>query len=233
MIGRLTGALAEKAPPRLLIDVDGVGYEVDVPMSSFYNLPAVGERVTLLTHFVVREDAQVLYGFLTPDERSSPRKNPSPSLVATRTISPSRATTWTWRSCVDGDTQDVRSCCLTKECYPLAGCRFGSFFPSSIQCSKAVGMWSKAAAVGNAGCAAARCPRSQPVRRRRIVHMSIACRARSARPPVGREVLPRLFHTSAGIRVDLRSRPKIMSLARSARQALTWRCNVRSCALPA
>lgn len=69
MIGRLTGALAEKAPPRLLIDVDGVGYEVDVPMSSFYNLPAVGERVTLLTHFVVREDAQVLYGFLTPDER--------------------------------------------------------------------------------------------------------------------------------------------------------------------
>ena len=64
-------------------------------------------------------------------------------------------------------------------------------------------------------------------------HMSIACRARSARPPVGREVLPRLFHTSAGIRVDLRSRPKIMSLARSARQALTWRCNVCSCALPA
>ncbi|MDQ2735301.1 MAG: Holliday junction branch migration protein RuvA [Pseudomonadota bacterium] len=70
MIGRLTGTLAEKAPPRLLIDVDGVGYEVDVPMSSFYNLPAVGERVTLLTHFVVREDAQVLFGFLTPDERA-------------------------------------------------------------------------------------------------------------------------------------------------------------------
>ncbi len=71
MIGRLTGTLAEKAPPRLLIDVDGVGYEVDVPMSSFYNLPAVGERVTLLTHFVVREDAQVLFGFLTPDERAT------------------------------------------------------------------------------------------------------------------------------------------------------------------
>ena len=71
VIGRLTGTLAEKTPPRLLIDVAGVGYEVDVPMSSFYNLPAVGERVTLLTHFVVREDAQVLFGFLTPDERAT------------------------------------------------------------------------------------------------------------------------------------------------------------------
>ena len=71
MIGRLTGTLAEKTPPHLLIDVDGVGYEVDVPMSSFYNLPAVGERVTLLTHFVVREDAQVLFGFLTHDERAT------------------------------------------------------------------------------------------------------------------------------------------------------------------
>ena len=71
MIGRLTGTLAEKSPPHLLIDVNGVGYEVDVPMSSFYNLPALGERVTLLTHFVVREDAQVLFGFLTHDERAT------------------------------------------------------------------------------------------------------------------------------------------------------------------
>ena len=71
MIGRLVGTLAEKAPPRLLIDVNGVGYEVDVPMSSFYNLPAIGERVTLLTHFVVREDAQVLFGFLSHDERAT------------------------------------------------------------------------------------------------------------------------------------------------------------------
>jgi len=71
MIGRITGTLAEKSPPQLLIDVNGVGYEVDVPMSSFYNLPALGERVTLLTHFVVREDAQVLFGFLTHDERTT------------------------------------------------------------------------------------------------------------------------------------------------------------------
>ena len=71
MIGRLTGVLAGKSPPQVLIDVNGVGYEVDVPMSSFYNLPALGERVTLLTHFIVREDAQVLFGFLTPDERST------------------------------------------------------------------------------------------------------------------------------------------------------------------
>ena len=71
MIGRLTGTLAGKSPPQLLIDVNGVGYEVDVPMSSFYNLPGIGERVTLLTHFVVREDAQVLFGFLTHDERTT------------------------------------------------------------------------------------------------------------------------------------------------------------------
>ena len=71
MIGRLSGLLAAKNPPQLLIDVGGVGYEVDVPMSTFYNLPALGERVTLLTHFVVREDAQVLFGFLTAEERST------------------------------------------------------------------------------------------------------------------------------------------------------------------
>ena len=71
MIGRLTGILAAKTPPQVLVDVGGVGYEVDVPMSSFYNLPALGERVTLLTHFVVREDAQVLFGFLSHEERST------------------------------------------------------------------------------------------------------------------------------------------------------------------
>ena len=71
MIGRLTGTLAAKTPPQVLLDVGGVGYEVDVPMSSFYNLPGLGERVTLLTHFVVREDAQVLFGFLTHEERTT------------------------------------------------------------------------------------------------------------------------------------------------------------------
>ena len=69
MIGRLTGSLLEKHPPQILIDVHGVGYEVDVPMSTFYNLPAQGEKVALFTHFSVREDAQQLYGFLTARER--------------------------------------------------------------------------------------------------------------------------------------------------------------------
>jgi Holliday junction DNA helicase RuvA len=69
MIGRLTGMLLEKNPPQVLLDVHGVGYEVDVPMSTFYNLPATGEKVTLLTHFVVREDGQFLYGFSTEAER--------------------------------------------------------------------------------------------------------------------------------------------------------------------
>ena len=74
MIGRLTGTLAEKAPPQVLVDVGGVAYEVDVPMSTFYNLPAVGERLTLLTHLVVREDAQLLYGFGSADERTTFRQ---------------------------------------------------------------------------------------------------------------------------------------------------------------
>lgn len=71
MIGRLTGTLLEKHPPQILVDVHGVGYEVDVPMSTFYNLPAQGEAVTLFTHFSVREDAQQLYGFLTVKEREA------------------------------------------------------------------------------------------------------------------------------------------------------------------
>ena len=74
MIGRLSGTLVEKNPPQLLVDVGGVGYEVDVPMSTFYNLPHLGERVTLLTHFIVREDAQLLYGFLTASERAAFRE---------------------------------------------------------------------------------------------------------------------------------------------------------------
>jgi Holliday junction DNA helicase RuvA len=85
MIGRLSGLLAEKNPPQLLVDVGGVGYEVDVPMSTFYNLPALGERVTLLTHFVVREDAQVLFGFLTGEERATFRQLVKISGVGPRT----------------------------------------------------------------------------------------------------------------------------------------------------
>ena len=70
MIGRLSGKLAEKHPPQVLLDVGGVAYELDVPMSTFYGLPATGESVTLFTHLVVREDAHTLYGFGTHDERA-------------------------------------------------------------------------------------------------------------------------------------------------------------------
>ncbi len=74
MIGKLTGTLLEKNPPQILIDCHGVGYEVDVPMSTFYNLPTAGEKVSLLTHFVVREDAQILYGFGSASEREAFRQ---------------------------------------------------------------------------------------------------------------------------------------------------------------
>jgi Holliday junction DNA helicase RuvA len=69
MIGRLAGILLEKNPPQILLDVQGIGYELDVPMSTFYNLPALNEKVILHTHFVVREDAQLLYGFASNEER--------------------------------------------------------------------------------------------------------------------------------------------------------------------
>ena len=74
MIGRLSGILLEKNPPQLLLDVQGVAYEVDVPMSTFYNLPATGERLTLFTHLVVREDAHLLYGFGSENERRAFRQ---------------------------------------------------------------------------------------------------------------------------------------------------------------
>jgi len=70
MIGRLSGILLEKAPPQVLVDCNGVGYEVDVPMSTFYNLPHTGEKVVLFTHLVVREDAHLLFGFGTASERA-------------------------------------------------------------------------------------------------------------------------------------------------------------------
>jgi Holliday junction DNA helicase RuvA len=74
MIGRLTGQLAEKNPPEILIDCQGVGYEVLVPMSTFYNLPGLGEKISLFTHFIVREDAQLLYGFGSTAERAAFRQ---------------------------------------------------------------------------------------------------------------------------------------------------------------
>ena len=85
MIGRLSGVLLSKSPPQVLIDVQGTGYEVDVPMSTLYDLPPAGERVVLLTHFVVREDAQLLYGFLTEGERTAFRALIKISSVGPRT----------------------------------------------------------------------------------------------------------------------------------------------------
>lgn len=71
MIGRLSGILLEKNPPQLLVDCNGVGYEVGVPMSTFYNLPGLGEKVVLLTHLAIREDAHVLFGFGSAEERNT------------------------------------------------------------------------------------------------------------------------------------------------------------------
>jgi holliday junction DNA helicase RuvA len=85
MIGRLTGLLGEKTPPQILLDCGGVGYEVWVPMSTFFLLPSVGEKTTLLTHMVVREDAQILFGFLTPKEREAFRQLIKISGVGPRT----------------------------------------------------------------------------------------------------------------------------------------------------
>lgn len=69
MIGRITGTLLEKHPPLVLVDVNGIGYEIDVPMSTFCKLPDIGEKVTLHTHFWVREEAHLLFGFMTEQER--------------------------------------------------------------------------------------------------------------------------------------------------------------------
>ena len=74
MIGRITGRLAEKNPPQILVDVNGVGYELEVPMSTFYGLPALGQNVSLATHMAVREDGHFLYGFATEDERAAFRQ---------------------------------------------------------------------------------------------------------------------------------------------------------------
>lgn len=85
MIGRLSGVLIEKNPPQILIDCQGVGYEVDVPMSTFYQLPANGEKVTLLTHLAIREDAHVLFGFANQEERATFRQLIKISGIGART----------------------------------------------------------------------------------------------------------------------------------------------------
>ena len=85
MIGRLTGRLASKHPPQLLVEVGGVGYEVEVPMSTFYSLPAAGEAVTLFTHLSIKEDSHSLYGFATLEERTTFRQLIKISGVGART----------------------------------------------------------------------------------------------------------------------------------------------------
>ena len=85
MIGRLSGTLVEKNPPQILLDVQGVAYEVDVPMSTFYNLPGTGERIVLFTHLVVREDAHLLFGFGTEQERRAFRQLVKISGIGART----------------------------------------------------------------------------------------------------------------------------------------------------
>jgi Holliday junction DNA helicase RuvA len=85
VIGRITGTLIEKNPPQITVDVGGIGYEVEVPMSTFYNLPAAGEKVSLHTHLVVREDAHCLYGFGSDGERAAFRQLLKISGVGART----------------------------------------------------------------------------------------------------------------------------------------------------
>ena len=85
MIGRLTGLLVEKNPPQIILDVHGVGYEIDVPMSTFYNLPGIGEKVGLHTHLAVRDDGHFLYGFLGESERAAFRQLLKISGVGART----------------------------------------------------------------------------------------------------------------------------------------------------
>ena len=85
MIGRITGTLIEKLPPTICVDVGGIGYDIDVPMSTLYSLPETGARVTLYTHLTVREDAHILYGFGSAGERSAFRELIKVSGIGART----------------------------------------------------------------------------------------------------------------------------------------------------
>ena len=105
MIGRLTGVLLDKQPPQLLVDVQGVGYEVEAPMSTFYQLPATGEKVVLHTHMVVREDAQLLYGFHAESERAMFR-----SLIRINGVGPKLALT-----ILSGVTADEFTRCIIED----------------------------------------------------------------------------------------------------------------------
>ncbi|WP_297809015.1 Holliday junction branch migration protein RuvA [uncultured Methylophaga sp.] len=110
MIGRLRGVIIEKQPPELVVDVQGVGYELSAPMSTFFNLPAVNDEVTLFTHMVVREDAQLLYGFATERERllfrSLLKVNGVGAKLALTILSGSDVDTFA-RSVQDGDTASL------------------------------------------------------------------------------------------------------------------------------
>lgn len=85
MIGRIAGVLLEKKPPQVLLDVQGIGYEIDVPMSTFYELPATGVQVSLYTHLVIREDMHLLFGFATEPERQTFRQLVKISGIGVRT----------------------------------------------------------------------------------------------------------------------------------------------------
>lgn len=85
MIGRITGILLEKHPPQVLLDVQGIGYEIDVPMSTFYDLPVTGVQATLYTHLLIREDVHLLFGFATESERQTFRQLIKISGVGART----------------------------------------------------------------------------------------------------------------------------------------------------
>jgi len=85
MIAKISGVLLEKHPPQVLVDVHGIGYEIDVPMSTFYHLPTIGEAITLHTHFLIREDAHLLFGFSTIEERAAFRQLIKISGIGART----------------------------------------------------------------------------------------------------------------------------------------------------
>ncbi len=104
MIGRISGTLLEKNPPQIVVEANGIGYEIDVPMSTFYGLPATGQPVRLHTHFAVREDGHFLYGFASEEEHSAFRQLLKVSGIGARTalavlsgLSVARPVFWSWR----------------------------------------------------------------------------------------------------------------------------------------